>query len=54
MDVKSNLNYLGLKAKDKVTGFEGVVTAICFDLYGCVQAIITPPSGEKGKQEESR
>lgn len=40
----NSLDYLGYKATDKVTGFSGVVTSVCFDLYGCVQAIITPPA----------
>jgi len=35
---------LGLKAKDKVTGFKGVITSVCFDLYGCIQVAITPPA----------
>ncbi len=43
------LDYLGLKVKDRVTGFEGVVSSICFDLYGCVQVAITPPAGADGK-----
>jgi hypothetical protein len=43
-----HLNILGLKCKDKVTGFSGVVTSISFDLYGCVQAVVTPDA-ESGK-----
>ena len=35
---------LGYKAKDKVTGYKGVVTSLSFDLYGCVQVAITPLS----------
>jgi hypothetical protein len=42
------INILGLKCKDKVTGFSGVITTISFDLYGCVQAIVTPDA-ESGK-----
>jgi hypothetical protein len=38
---------LGFRARDIVTGFEGVVTSICFDLYGCVQGAVTPPFDEK-------
>lgn len=40
--ISTALNLLGRKARDKVTGFEGVVTTIGFDLYGCVQAIVNP------------
>lgn len=43
-----HLDLLGMPAKDIVTGFKGVVSSISFDLYGCVQAAITPPV-EKGK-----
>ena len=43
MDIlKKHVDMLGLKVKDKVTGFEGVVGTIGFDLYGCVQAVIQP------------
>lgn len=46
--LKKHVNLLGLTVNDKVTGFHGVVTSISFDLYGCVQAIVTPPiSSEK-------
>ena len=41
---------LGLNAKDKVTGFEGVITTVCFDLYGCIQLALTP-FAKKGDQE---
>ena len=54
MQIHEHMKKLGLKVKDKVTGFEGVVTSISFDLYGCIQAVVTPPAGEAGKQEDSR
>lgn len=44
----------GLPVKDRVTGFTGVVTSVSFDLYGCVQGVVTPEAGEKGKQEDGR
>lgn len=37
------LEWLGYQVKDKVTGFTGVASSIGIDLYGCVQAIVTPP-----------
>jgi hypothetical protein len=40
--IKDYLKFLGLRVKDKVTGFEGIVVTISFDLYGCIQAIIHP------------
>lgn len=36
------LNLLGLKVKDRVTGFAGTVTSVSFDLYGCIQALVHP------------
>lgn len=49
-----HINLLGLKAKDAVTGFSGVVTSISFDLYGCVQAIVTPPVDKDGNAKDGR
>jgi hypothetical protein len=48
-----HMELLGFKVRDIVTGFEGVVSTIGFDLYGCVQGIVTPESKD-GKMEESR
>lgn len=35
---------MGVKARDKITGFEGIVTGRCDYLYGCTQWGITPPA----------
>lgn len=40
--MNSHIKLLGKKAKDSVTGQEGIITTVSFDLYGCVQAVITP------------
>lgn len=40
---------LGCKARDRVTGFEGVITTLSFDLYGCVQYILSPPMNSSGE-----
>lgn len=53
-EVTRQMKLLGLKVRDRVTGFEGVVTSIGFDLYGCVQAIVSPFAGEKGELKDSR
>ena len=50
--VTENLKKLGFKVKDKVTGLEGVATSICFDLYGCIQAIVNPGIDKDGKIQE--
>jgi hypothetical protein len=47
--MKEYMDLLGLKATDVVTGFKGVVTSVCFDLYGCVQVALNPGAGEDGK-----
>lgn len=41
------LSLLGKRVRDKVTRFEGVVSSVCFDLYGCVQVAITPGLNDK-------
>ena len=45
-----HLTLLGFKVRDKVTKVEGVVTSICFDLYGCIQACIDRGVDKEGKQ----
>lgn len=48
------LKLLGKPVRDRITSFVGVVTSISFDLYGCVQAIVTPPMDKAtGKQGDS-
>jgi hypothetical protein len=49
-----HLNLLGLHVKDKVTAFEGVVSSVSFDLYGCIQAIVVPFSKDGTTIEDSR
>lgn len=51
--INEALSLLGLKAKDRVTGFTGVISSVTFDLYGCVQAILTPAVDSNGKTGES-
>jgi hypothetical protein len=52
IDLNEFLNKLGLKAKDRVTGMEGVITSIAFDLYGCVHGLLRPPVDDKGAMVE--
>jgi hypothetical protein len=44
---------LGQKARDKVTGFEGIITGRAQYLYGCDQYCIVPPAkdGKIGSAE---
>jgi hypothetical protein len=52
--MEEHLKLLGYEVKDIITGTAGIATSICFDLYGCVMATVTPPIGKDGKLEESR
>ena len=42
IDVRADLGTLGHMASDPVTGAEGIITGVAFDLYGCVQGAVTP------------
>lgn len=53
MNINKYLNMLGRRAKDRVTGFEGVVASIHFDLYGCIQATLSPPIDGDGKKRDA-
>lgn len=44
---------LGMTAKDKITGFQGVVVGYCLYLSGCNQALLCPPVNDKGEHRES-
>ncbi len=52
--IKEHIELLGYKYTDKVTGFKGVASSIAFDLYGCVQIVLTPTSSPEGKIENCR
>jgi len=41
------------KGRDKITGVEGVVTSIAFDLFGCIQIVLTLPATKEGKSGDS-
>lgn len=45
----THLDLLGRKVEDRVTGFSGVVTSVCFDLFGCIQATVNPGVTADGK-----
>ena len=51
-NILEHLELLGYKVEDRVTGFYGVVTTISFDLYGCIQAIVTPSADLKDQKPE--
>lgn len=49
-----DMKLLGLRVCDLVTGFTGIVSSISYDLYGCVQAVVTPGVSKDGKAEDGR
>lgn len=51
---KKTIQLLGRSGKDKVTGFSGVITSVGFDLYGCIQVILSPPTDKEGKIQDGR
>lgn len=52
MHIHKHLQLLGIPVQDKVTNVKGVVTSICFDLYGCVQALVNPGQKADGTLAE--
>lgn len=54
MTKNAHIELLGRTAKDRVTGFTGVVTSISFDLYGCIQAAVNPAVDKDQKLPDGR
>jgi hypothetical protein len=50
--VTESLALLGTVMRDKVTQFEGMVSTVGFDAYGCVQAILSPMQLRDGKKQD--
>ena len=46
--INESIALLGMPGEDRITGRKGVITSICFDLYGCVQVALTPKAKEDG------
>jgi len=51
--LSKHVDLLGLEVRDAVTGFEGVVVSVAFDLYGCIQTVVEPKQ-QDGKLNDSR
>lgn len=52
MTKNAHIDLLGRNAKDRVTGFTGVIVTVSFDLFGCVQAVLSPPVDKDGKKPD--
>ena len=48
-NVQKFIDLLGCRCSDRVTGIEGVITHVGFDLYGCIQVILHPGQTGPGK-----
>ncbi|MFL5327383.1 MAG: hypothetical protein ACJ8C4_00580 [Gemmataceae bacterium] len=44
---------LGIRVKDKITGFVGVVTGFVQYISGCNQVLVAPPVDKDGKRIDS-
>lgn len=52
--VQKHLGLLGHAVEDRVSGFSGIVASVSFDLYGCIQLVVTPRVGADGKNGDSQ
>jgi hypothetical protein len=46
------MTILGTTQRDKITGFQGVVTGYCEYISGCHQVLLVPKVDEKGDHKE--
>ena len=51
--IETHISKLGMTGIDKVTKLEGVITSLNFDLYGCVQYLLTPKAKDDGTTPDS-
>lgn len=51
---KPQLHPFGAEAKDKVTGFKGIITGRSIWMYGCDQYCLTPPVDKDGKMVDGK
>lgn len=45
---------LGDEAKDRITGFQGIVVAVTEWISGCTRTTLQPPMGKDGKMPEGQ
>lgn len=50
----AHIELLGKTVKDRVSGMTGTVTSVSFDLFGCIQAAVSPPVDKDGKLPDGR
>lgn len=47
------MDKFGKEAKDKITGFKGIITGRCDYLYGCRQYELNPKLDKDGKKQST-
>ena len=47
MIIKKSIEMLGKEGKDKITKQKGIITSVCFDLYGCIQVVLDEQKVDK-------
>lgn len=52
--IEHHIALLGLEVEDKVTKFKGIATSVSFELYGCIQVVVSPVVGDDGKIENGK
>lgn len=50
----THLELLGAKVQDRVTNYAGIVTAVKFDLFGCIQALVVKKLAPDDTEFDSR
>lgn len=53
MEAYEHLGILGHRVRDKVTGVQGFVVGVTYDLYGCIQAEVLPPTDSDNKTKDA-
>lgn len=43
---------VGCRAKDRITGLKGVITSVAFDAVGCVQGFVQPGVKRNGEYDD--
>ena len=52
--IKETVDLLGRHATDVLTGLNGVIVSVSFDVSGCVQAWIAPPAKDGAEPRDGK
>lgn len=48
--INATISMLGCRGTDKITGESGIISSVCFDLYGCAQVCLERGVDKDGKR----